>query len=81
MRLPLIIPLLTKKAAPIFLSSSICMILLEIVWFQNVSIPLPPPPPPYRRLLAIPRGREVLEAKLLEEMHEAKLEFPRGGGG
>ena len=33
------------------------------------------------RSLKIPRGRGVLEAKLLEEKYEAKLEFPWGGGG
>ena len=33
---------------------------------------------PLGRSLEIPRGREVLKAKLLEEKHEAKLEFPGG---
>ena len=31
--------------------------------------------------MEIPRGRWVLEAKLLEEKYKAKLEFPGGGGG
>ena len=32
------------------------------------------------RSLEIPRGREVIKAKLLEEKYEAKLEFPGGRG-
>ena len=35
---------------------------------------------PHGRTLEIPRGRGVLEAKLLEEKYEAKLEFPGGWG-
>ena len=31
--------------------------------------------------MEIPRGRGILEAKILEAKYEAKLEFPRGGGG
>ena len=31
--------------------------------------------------LEIPRGREVLKAKMLEAKYEAKLEFPEGKGG
>ena len=31
-------------------------------------------------LLEIPRGSGVLKVKLLEEKHEAKLEFPGGEG-
>ena len=33
------------------------------------------------RSLEIPRGRGVLQAKILEAKYEAKLEFPGGGGG
>ena len=36
---------------------------------------------PNGRSLEILRGREVVEAKLLGEEYEAKLEFPGGGGG
>ena len=36
---------------------------------------------PHGRSLEIPRGRGVLQAKLLEETYEAKLEFPGGWGG
>ena len=32
------------------------------------------------RSLEIPRGRAVLEAKILEAKYEAKLEFPGGSG-
>ena len=35
---------------------------------------------PHGRSLEIPRGREILKAKLLEEKYEAKLEFPGGWG-
>ena len=33
---------------------------------------------PHGRSLEIPRGREILKAKLLQEKYEAKLEFPGG---
>ena len=36
--------------------------------------------PPHRRSLDIPRGKGVLEAKVLEETHEAKLKFLVGMG-
>ena len=41
------------------------------------------PYPPHGRSSEIPRGRGVLEAKILEAKYEAKLQFPggRGGGG
>ena len=39
------------------------------------------PYPPHGRSLEIPRGREALEAKILEAKYEAKLEFPEGRGG
>ena len=34
------------------------------------------PYPPHGRSLEIPKGREVLNAKILEAKYEAKLEFP-----
>ena len=43
--------------------------------FQKKSIPYS-----YGRSLEIPRGRGVLEAKILEAKYEAKLEFPEGRG-
>ena len=39
------------------------------------------PYPPHGRSSEIPRGRGILKAKILEAKYEAKLEFPRGGGG
>ena len=36
------------------------------------------PYPPHGRSLEIPRGRGVLEVKILEAKYEAKLEFPEG---
>ena len=39
------------------------------------------PYPPHGRSLEIPRGRGVLEVKILEAKYKAKLEFPEGGGG
>ena len=39
------------------------------------------PSPPLGRSSEIPRGREVLKVKLLEEKYEAKLQFPGGTGG
>ena len=36
---------------------------------------------PLGRSLEIPRGRGILEAKILEAMYEDKLEFPRWEGG
>ena len=41
------------------------------VQFQKKSIPTPD-----GRLSEIPRGRGVLQAKILEAKYEAKLEFP-----
>ena len=38
------------------------------------------PYPTHGRSLEIPRGRGVLEDKILEAKYEAKLEFPRGRG-
>ena len=35
---------------------------------------------PHGRSLEIPRGREVLKAKVLEVLYENKLEFLGGGG-
>ena len=40
---------------------------------ETIHIPIP-----HGWSLEIPRGREVLKAKLLEEKYEAKLEFPGG---
>ena len=39
------------------------------------------PYPPQVRSSEIPRGRGLLKAKILEAKHDAKLEFPGGGGG
>ena len=39
------------------------------------------PYPPHGRSSEIPRGRGVLEVKILEAEYEAKLELPGGGGG
>ena len=38
------------------------------------------PYPPHGRSLEIPRGRGVLEAKILEAKYDVKLEFPGGRG-
>ena len=38
------------------------------------------PYPSHGRSLEIPRGRGILEAKILEAKYETKLEFPRGQG-
>ena len=48
----------------------------KIVQFQEKN-----PHPPQVRSSEIPRGRGVLKAKILEAKHDAKVEFPSGGGG
>ena len=39
------------------------------------------PYPPQGRSSEIPRGRGLLNAKIVKVKYEAKLEFPEGGGG
>ena len=45
------------------------------------AVPEKNPYPSHGRSSEIPRGRGVLEAKILEAKYEAKLKFPGGGGG
>ena len=40
----------------------------------------PHPVPPHGRQSEIPRGRGILEVKILEAKYEAQLEFPGGRG-
>ena len=47
---------------------------------QKCTVPEKNPYPPHGRSLELPRGRGVLEVKILEAKYKAKLEFPEGGG-